>query len=69
VCLACGSDLARTGASVGTRLDGFGKRRPTRWVAYRCRRCNAEFVNVDGNGLIPREAWASSPVPGARVVE
>jgi hypothetical protein len=69
VCLSCGSGLARTGMSVGTTVDGFGKRRPTRWTEYRCRRCSAEFVGQDGKGLVPRDAWAAAPVPGARIVE
>jgi hypothetical protein len=71
-CLACSGKLALRGALVGTRVDGFGKRYPTSWVSYRCKRCKAEFVEESGKPLVTREAWEASekaPVPGARVVE
>lgn len=71
-CLACDGKLAMRGALVGTRVDGFGKRYPTSWVSYRCTRCNAEFIDQAGRGLVTRETWEASekaPVPGARLVE
>ena len=71
-CLACRGKLVMSGALVGTRVDGFGKRYPTSWVSYTCAACKAEFVAEAGHPLVTRETWESSkqaPIPGARLVE